>query len=516
MSETEQAEKSSVCSFTGKTKSLLQRLGLFLMSEDKKKDRIVLVTGASGYVGGRLVPVLEGRGELVRCLARNPAYLAGRFSPATQIIAGDVLDPDSLDIALQGVDTAYYMVHSMGSGDNFEEQDRIGAHNFARVARQHGVRRIIYLGGLFGDGELSSHLASRREVGAILASQGPVTLEFRASIIIGSGSLSFELLRSLVDRLPLMVTPRWVRTLTQPIAIEDVIAYLVYGLDLELQNSTVLEIAGPDQVTYGELMQEYARQIGVRRLMIPVPVLSPNLSSLWLGLVTPLYARVGKKLVDGLRNETIVRDKAALNRFPVQPLGVRQAIERALNQESMEIAQTRWSDAVSSSGGQPSWGKRRFGSRLIDRRQIVVNVEPARAFAPIRRIGGDQGWYFADWIWYLRGLIDLLVGGVGMRRGRRHPIDLRPGDPLDFWRVEAYEEDRLLSLKAEMKLPGQAWLQFEVEPVENGSQITQTAVFRPMGLSGLLYWYVIYPIHWLVFSRMLKEIARYATKSANS
>ena len=480
------------------------------MSKDKKKDRIVLVTGASGYIGGRLVPVLEERGERVRCLARNPGYLAGRFSPDTRIIAGDVLDPDSLETALEGVDTAYYLVHSMGSGDNFEEQDRIGARNFARVARRHGVRRIIYLGGLFGDGELSSHLASRREVGDILASEGPLTLEFRASIIIGSGSLSFELLRSLVDRLPLMVTPSWVRTLTQPIAIEDVIAYLICGLDLELQDSTVFEIAGPDQVTYGELMQEYARQIDVRRLMIPVPVLSPNLSSLWLGLVTPLYARVGRKLVDGLRNETIVRDKSALKHFPVHPLGVGQAIDRALKQENMEIAQTRWSDAVSSSGNRPSWGGRRFGSSLVDRQQTVVNVDPARAFAPIRRIGGDQGWYFATWTWYLRGLVDLLVGGVGMRRGRRHPTDLRPGDPLDFWRVEAYEENRLLSLRAEMRLPGQAWLQFEVEPAEKGSRITQTAVFRPLGLGGLIYWYGLYPIHWIIFRQMLREIARRA------
>lgn len=480
------------------------------MSEDKKKNRTVLVTGASGYVGGRLVPALEERGERVRCLARNPGYLAGRFSPDTRIIAGDVLDPDSLETAFEGVDTAYYMVHSMGSGDNFEEQDRIGARNFARVARQHGVRRIIYLGGLVGDGELSSHLASRREVGGILASEGPLALEFRASIIIGSGSLSFELLRSLVDRLPLMVTPSWVRTLTQPIAIEDVIAYLICGLDLELQDSAVFEIAGPDQVTYGELMQEYARQIGVRRFMIPVPVLSPNLSSLWLGLVTPLYARVGRKLVDGLRNETIVRDKAALNHFPVRPLGVRQAIDRALKREDMEVVQTRWSDAVSSSGKQQSWGGRRFGSRLIDCQQAVVDVDPARAFAPVRRIGGDQGWYFATWIWYLRGLVDLLLGGVGMRRGRRHPTDLRPGDPLDFWRVEAYEENRLLSLRAEMKLPGQAWLQFEVEPAEKGSWITQTAVFQPLGLGGLLYWYGLCPVHWVIFRRMLKEIAKRA------
>ncbi len=307
---------------------------------DRKKDRLVLVTGASGYVGGRLVPALEERGERVRCLARNPQYLAGRFCSSTEIVAGDVLDRDSLRVALEGVNTAYYLVHSMGSRANFEAQDRIGAQNFARIALQQGVRRVIYLGGLVGDSQLSSHLASRREVGTILASEGPATLEFRASIIIGSGSLSFEMVRSLVNKLPIMVTPSWVRTPTQPIAIEDVIAYLIRGLDVE-EGSAVFEIGGPQQVSYGGLMREYARQIGVRRLMIPVPFLSPRLSSLWLGLVTPLYARVGKKLIDGLRNETIVRDDGARERFPVRPLNVRQAMARALEEEAREMAQTR-------------------------------------------------------------------------------------------------------------------------------------------------------------------------------
>ena len=480
------------------------------MSQDKGKDRLVLVTGASGYVGGRLVPVLEERGERVRCLARNPQYLAGRFCSDTEIVAGDVLDRDSLRVALEGVDTAYYLVHSMGSGSNFEEQDRIGAQNFARVALQQGVRRVIYLGGLVGDRQLSSHLASRREVGAILTSEGPETLEFRASIIIGSGSLSFELVRSLVNKLPIMITPSWVRTPTQPIAIADVIAYLIRGLDVEEEGSAVFEIGGPQQVTYGGLMREYARQIGVRRLMIPVPFLSPRLSSLWLGLVTPLYARVGKKLIDSLRNETVVRDDGARERFPVRPLNVRQAMARALEEEDREMAQTQWSDAVSSSGKEPLWGGRRFGSRLVDRQQAFVNVEPVRAFAPVQRVGGDQGWYFATWLWYLRGFVDLLLGGVGMRRGRRHPVDVRPGDPLDFWRVEAFEEHRLLRLQAEMKVPGRAWLQFEVQPVEGGSQITQTAIFDPLGLGGLLYWYGLYPIHYLIFKRMLKGIVKQA------
>ena len=469
---------------------------------------MILVTGASGYVGGRLVPALEEGGARVRCLARKPQYLAGRFSSRTDVVAGDVLDPDSLRKALQGVDAAYYLVHSMGSKEDFGEQDRVGARNFARAAREQGVRRVIYLGGLAGDGRLSPHLASRLEVGRILASEGVSTLEFRASIIIGSGSLSFELLRSLVNKLPVMVTPRWVGTAAQPIAIDDVIAYLIHGLDIEHEGSAVFEIGGPRRVTYGELMREYARQAGVRRVMIPVPLLSPRLSSLWLGLVTPVYARVGRKLVTSLRNETVVRDTAALERFPVRPLDVGEAIASALREEDREMAGTRWSDAVSSSGRQPLWGGKRFGSRIVDRQQAVVRADAAGAFAPIQRIGGSRGWYFANWLWAWRGAVDLLAGGVGMRRGRRHPVDVRPGDPLDFWRVEAFEPNRLLHLQAEMKVPGRAWLQFEVEPVEEGSRITQTAVFDPLGLGGLLYWYGLYPIHWLIFRGMLRGIAR--------
>ena len=497
------------------------------MTDSTRPERLVLVTGASGYVGGRLVPALEARGERVRCLARNPRYLAGRFSPATEIVRGDVLDPDSLAAALEGVDTAYYLVHSMGSKADFEARDRVGARNFAHAARARGVRRVIYLGGLVGDGALSPHLASRREVGRILAAEGPPTVEFRASIIIGSGSLSFELLRSLVNKLPLMVTPRWVRTPAQPIAVDDVIAYLVHGLDLASEESAVFEIGGPRPVTYGELMLEYARRIGVRRVMVPVPLLSPRLSSLWLGLVTPVYARVGRKLVTSLRNETTVREAAALERFPVRPLDVGEAIARALREEDREMARTRWSDAVSSSGGRPRWGGKRFGSRLVDRQQTVVWSDAAAAFAPIQRIGGSRGWYYANWMWTLRGAIDLLLGGVGTRRGRRHPTEVRPGDPLDFWRVEAFEPGRLLRLHAEMKVPGRAWLQFEVEPAEDRAsadggepegrvRITQTAVFDPLGLGGLLYWYGLYPVHWLIFRGMLRGIARHATSGADA
>ena len=480
-------------------------------SRNPDESPLILVTGASGYVGGRLVPALEAGGYRVRCLARRPEFLAGRFQADTEVVKGDVLNPGSLASALRGVHTAYYLVHSMGASGNFEEQDRVCARNFARAARERGVRRVIYLGGL-GERALSPHLRSRQEVGAILAAEGPQVVEFRASIVIGSGSLSFEMIRALVNKLPVMVTPSWVRTPTQPIAIGDVIAYLVHGLEFEGEAGAVFEIGGPDRVSYGELMHEYARQMGVRRLMVPVPFLTTRLSSLWLGLVTPLYARIGKKLIDSLRNETVVHNTIALTVFPVRPLNVGQAIAHALQAEDREMAATRWSDAVSSGGMTSGWGGRRFGSRLVDRQQIEVPAPPERAFAPIQRIGGRQGWYFATWLWVVRGLLDLLVGGVGMRRGRRHPVELRAGDPLDFWRVEAWEENRLLRLSAEMKVPGRAWLQFEVEPVAERSRITQTAVFDPLGLSGLVYWYGLYPIHWLIFRRMLRGVAARAVR----
>ena len=478
------------------------------MNKKINNNRIVLVTGASGYIGGRLVPMLESRGERIRCMTRSPEYLAGRFQPSTEIVAGDVLDQASLVKALEGVEIAYYMIHSMGSKAAFEIQDRLGAQYFARAAKQCGVQRIIYLGGLGEDTNVSPHLASRQEVGDILAQEGPTTLEFRASIVIGSGSLSFEMIRSLVNKLPIMITPRWVQTLAQPIAIEDVISYMIHGLDIALDKNMIYEIGGPECITYAQLMQEYAKQVGVRRYLLSMPWLSPKLSSLWLGLVTPVYARVGKKLIDSLRNATIVRDNQALQDFPIKPQNIDRAIQRALNHEDHEMAQTRWSDALSASGKPKRWGSVRFGSRLIDRQEISINVDAKQAFAPIQRIGGNNGWYFATWIWQLRGFIDLLVGGVGLRRGRRHPFNIQTGDTLDFWRVEAFNPHRLLRLQAEMKVPGRAWLQFEVEPITGGSRITQTAIFDPLGLSGLLYWYGLYPLHWLIFRHMLQGITR--------
>ncbi|NIR43711.1 MAG: SDR family oxidoreductase [Gemmatimonadetes bacterium] len=476
---------------------------------------LTLVTGATGYVGGRLVKELESHGARLRCMARRPEFLKPKLSDRTQVVYGDVLEPESLPAVLDGVDIAYYLIHSMGSGDDFARQDREAAENFASAARAAGVKRIIYLGGLGREPGLSDHLRSRQEVGRILRESGVPTVEFRASIIIGSGSLSFEMIRALVEKLPVMVTPRWVRQPAQPLSIEDLIDYLIAAATVELVKSAVYEIGGADQVSYMEIMKEYARQRGLRRFMIPVPVLSPRLSSLWLGLVTPVYARVGRELVDSVRNPTVVEDTTALEVFDIRPRGIRAAIVRALDNEDREFALTRWSDALSS-GQTLNWGGAKFGSHIVDSRVARVPHPPRYAFRPIRRIGGAVGWYFGDWLWRLRGFLDLLVGGVGSRRGRRDPQSLVPGDTVDFWRVEAFEPPALLRLYAEMKLPGRAWLQFEVEGEGKGSTIRQTAIFDPVGLFGLAYWYVLYPIHQLVFAGMLRGIVAAVERGART
>ncbi|MHC4421857.1 MAG: SDR family oxidoreductase [Planctomycetota bacterium] len=469
----------------------------------------VLLTGATGYVGGRLLRALEDRGHRVRCLARKPEHLASRVAPQTEVFAGDVVSGEGLAEALSGVETAYYLVHSMGSAGGFEEEDRRAARNFGAAARAAGVRRIVYLGGLADEsGELSPHLRSRLEVGRLLRDSGVPVIELRASIVIGSGSLSFEMIRALVEHLPVMVMPRWVSMRSQPIGIDDLIAYLLEALNAEPSGDAIYEIGGADRVSYADLMREYARQRGLRRVMLPVPVLTPRLSSLWLGLVTPLYARVGRKLIDSIRHPSIVRSDAARRAFRVVPSDVATAIARALEKEDREFAETRWSDALSASGAAPpSFGGVRIGPRLVDSREFELPVPASRAFAAVRRIGGRTGWYRHDWLWQLRGLLDLLVGGAGMRRGRRDPEQAAVGDTIDCWRVTGFVPDRSLRLEAEMRLPGRAWLEFEVSPCEGGSRLRQTAVFQPSGLLGLAYWYGVYPLHSLVYRGMLQGIA---------
>ena len=448
---------------------------------------LVLIAGATGYVGGELLRALLAAGYPGRGLARRPDSLQAKGFEGLEVVRGDVLDADSLPAAMAGVHTVYYLIHSMGSPGSFEAQDRVAAQNFAQAARAAGVQRIVYLGGLGDDThQLSAHLRSRHEVGEILKSTGVCVIEFRASIVIGSGSLSFEMVRVLVDRLPVMIAPRWVSVAAQPIAIADLVAYLIAALDLPAGENRIFEIGGADRVSYGGLMKEYARQRRLKRLVISVPFLSPRLSSLWLGLVTPLYVRVGRKLIDSIRHPTVVNDQASLREFKIRPCGIREAMEAAI----------------------AAIGPYAF----IDSRTIHVQVSTKNAFAPIRRIGGDTGWYYANWLWAFRGLLDQVAGGVGIRRGRRDPESLRVGDTVDFWRVEAIKPDRLLRLAAEMKLPGRAWLEFEVTSDSTGSVIRQTATFDPIGLLGRAYWYCVFPLHHFVFGGMLRGIAAHARK----
>ena len=415
----------------------------------------------------------------------------GAMAPTTDVVQGDCLDVSSLDRALAGVHTAYYLVHSMGGGTNFADVDRRAAHNFGEAAARAGVSRIVYLGGLTGGVDsLSDHLRSRAETGDVLRASGVPVIEFRASIVVGAGSLSFEMIQALVERLPVMVCPRWVETLTQPIAIEDVLAYLSAALDLPRSSgSMMIEIGGPEVVSYGGMMREYARLRGLSRLLLPVPFLTPHLSGLWLALVTPAHARVGRALVEGLRNSTVVRSTTARDLFPIEPMPLRAALVSAIE----EGARAR---------------------HKVDTRTTVVDASPAMAFAPIRRIGGAAGWYFGTTLWTLRGWLDHAVGGVGMKRGRRDPEHCDVKDVIDGWTVDAYEPDRRLRLSADLKLPGHGWLDFEVTPLDGGrrSLIRQTATFDPRGLLGRAYWYAILPIHGIMFRGMLDRIARHAVK----
>jgi uncharacterized protein YbjT (DUF2867 family) len=468
----------------------------------------ILLTGATGYVGGRLLRRLEGSGRQVRCLTRRPAALATRVADGTEVVAGDVLDAASLRRAMDGVEAAYYLVHSMETSTKFEALDRTAARNFAEAARAAGVRRIVYLGGLGSGDRLSPHLASRQEVGAILRASGVPTIEFRASIVIGAGSASYELVRALVESLPLVIAPPWVETAAQPIAIEDVLEYLLAALEHEDRRSAIFEIGGAEPVTYAEIIREYARQRGLRRPLLRSSLLTPRLSRLFLGLITPVHGQVAGPLVEGLRNETVVRSDASLEAFPIRPRGVRGAVQRALIDEDRDFAQMRWSDAFPSAapaGAAPT----AFGRRLVTSRVLRVHADARDAFDPIQRIGGHTGWYAGNRFWSARGLLDTLSGGVGMRRGRRDAVDLRVGDTIDFWRVEAFEPGRLLRLAAETRIPGRLWLQFEIDPHDDGGvELRQTTVFDPAGCVGLAYWYLMWHVHHLVFRGMLRGIGR--------
>lgn len=480
-------------------------------------DSLLLVTGATGYVGGRLVPELLERGYSIRCIVRDPARLRGLpWADRVDVVRGDVLDPATLPPAMDGVHAAYYLIHSLHGGEEeFAERDRRAADYFGRAAREAGVERILYLGGLRPKGErVSRHLRSRIETGERLRSSGVPVTELRAAQIVGSGSLSFELVRYLVERVPVMICPRWVRTRTQPIAVADVLAYLVRALEVPESTDHIVEIGGADVLTYREMFLRYARIRGLRRILLDVPVLTPRLSSLWVGLVTPISTRVARPLIEGLDNEVVVEDDTAARLFDVDPVGYDEAVGRALEREERGDVETIWHGAFSSSeeGSGDASSLEESEGMIRERRSRSVGASPGRVFREVCSLGGDRGWLYADVLWRLRGLLDWVVGGVGLRRGRRDPQRLRVGDALDFWRVEALEQDRLLRLRAEMKLPGRAWLQFEIEPEDDGgpTRLVQTAFFEPKGLAGLAYWYLLYPAHRVIFEGLIDALARRA------
>jgi uncharacterized protein YbjT (DUF2867 family) len=471
----------------------------------------VLVTGATGYIGGRLVPLLLEAGHRVRCVARRPAKLdLMPWRDRVEVVPGDVLDPDSLKRAAAGCDAAFYLVHGMAGGSGFEERDRIGAANFRDAAESAGLRRIVYLGGLGPRGEagLSPHLSSRHEVGEVLASGTTPVTELRAAVIIGSGSLSFEMLRYLTEVLPVMTTPRWVRTRCQPVAVRDVLHLLLVAAEDRSEESRVLDVGGPDVLTYREMMQVYAEEAGLRRrVILPLPLLGLRLSSLWIGLVTPLPPRVARPLVESLSSEVVVGGRDAAEVFPFEPTPYREAVRRALEHLPDRVP-TRWSDAAPQPAhpypGDPDWSG---GTVFVDQREIPTDAQPRHVYWAFSRIGGDVGYYGLGWAWHLRGIVDQLVGGVGLRRGRRHPEELREGEAVDFWRVDRLEPGRLLRLHAEMRLPGEAWLEWEIVPTNGGSDLVQRAIFLPRGLAGRLYWAAMYPFHTAIFPKMACRIA---------
>jgi len=478
----------------------------------------VLVTGATGYIGGRLVPALVAAGHEVRVFARDAGRLEGRF-PGVEIAKGDIFDGASVAAALAGCELAYYLVHSMAEGGDFAASDREAAETFGTAARETGLKRIVYLGGLGQDGEnLSHHLKSRHEVGDLLRASGVPVTEFRAAVIVGSGSVSFEMIRYLTERLPIMIAPSWVRTRIQPIAIRDVIAYLSAAVEHPETADRIIEIGGADVLTYRQLMERFAAIRGLNRRIIEVPFFTPTLSSHWVHFVTPIPSSIARALIKGLENEVIVRDGSARELFPaIEPMGYDEAVQRALDRSASTGPQTTWFDAYTVRALPAEFTGSSEGM-FIDRRERTTTASQRAVFGVVTSLGGERGWLYLDALWSLRGVLDRLVGGYGTRRGRRDPHDLRVGDAVDFWRVEAYRPFELLRLRAEMRLPGRAWLQFEITKRDDGSTcLQQTAFYESHGLFGALYWFGVLPFHAVLFgglARRICEIAEVDTAAA--
>lgn len=470
--------------------------------------------GASGYVGSHLVPALRAAGWNVRAASRRAEALAAQAWSGVELVSADALQPETLDAALQGVKVAYYLVHSMAAGGDFPRLDRLAAAHFREAAARAGVQRIVYLGGLLPRGPSSAHLASRGETGDVLR-QGPVPVtELRAGIIIGPGSAAFEVIRDLVFHLPVMVTPRWVDTRSQPIALGDVVAYLLEMAERPDAGGLILECGGPEVVTYRQLMQRFAALVDRRPLIVSVPVLTPRLSSYWLDLVTAVPANVARALIDGLGHEVVVHDDALLRLVPRQPLGLDDALRDALEQERRSTtSHARWSEGSMAYRRRPDFAF--YAKRMQAKAEAPLPA--ARLWAEVASIGGDNGYYYLNTLWQLRGQLDRLVGGSGLTRGRRHPTDLAAGDMIDFWRVVSIEPGHRLTLLAEMRLPGAAALEFVVDALgEHRSRITVTAYFHPAGAPGLAYWHALAPAHAFIFPGLARAIVRRAAGRASA
>lgn len=472
----------------------------------------VLLTGATGYIGGRLMRLfLDIPGIQLRILARNPRKLIER-SAGAEVVSGDTLIPESLEPALAGIDTCYYLIHSMASGRGFDELDRRSAENFRNACIARGVRRIIYLGGLGTPETGSHHLRSRIETGTILSAfpEKIQTLHFRAGVIIGSGGASYEIIRHLVAKLPVMITPRWVSTITQPIAVDDVLAYLAAARDLDVSGNHTIDI-GAERMSYGDMMNRTARVMGLRRLMLPVPFLSPRLSSYWLALFTPVPVRIASALVEGLSSETIVLNDNAARFFPaIRPMPFEDAVRRALDEEERRQVASRWCDGATEASCDTGDAAGPMAPML--RITVSASIDPGKTdevFDVIEAIGGESGWYGFHFLWRVRGFVDKLAGGYGLSRGRRHPERLRVGDGLDFWKVEDMVRGKRLLLRSQMKLPGSGWLEFTL----HADRLDVTAHFSPRGIGGYLYWYLMYPAHFVIFRRLARAVVHRSRRS---